>query len=272
MKKNIFRSISFRFGMLFSSVGLGILFFNVVYFYLDNGYVSHINIEFVKLFIVSVIVLISAFFKKGIYVQLICLCLTAIVTLYNKPDQASASFQFIVIFMLLEKLDLLNSYRIKKIVIIISLFFTIMLISIVVHSLPIKKLLPVILFYAFFTLSVFMIMKEELVKYFLSKSVLKSEIESVYIKLKAATESLERIKNDFIDPKKAGLTKAEITVLEKLCLYGETNKELGERLGKSQDTVKRQLSSIMTKVGADSRYHLIELCKNYFEGGVYENK
>lgn len=266
MKKNICKSISFRFGMLFSSVGLGILFFNMLYFYLDNGYVSYISIEFVQLFIISVIVMISAFFKKGIYVQFICLCITAIVTLYNKPDQASASFQFIVIFLLLGKLGLLKSYRIQKIVIFIALFFVIMFLSIIAHSLPIKKMVPVLLFYAFFTLSGITIMKEEFTKYFLSKSALKSEIESAYSKLNVATQSLERLKNDYVDPKKAGLTKAELIVLEKLCQYCETNKDLGQRLGKSKDTVKTQLTSIMTKIGADSRYHLIELCKNYFEG------
>ncbi|MGL1891054.1 MAG: LuxR C-terminal-related transcriptional regulator [Spirochaetaceae bacterium] len=77
----------------------------------------------------------------------------------------------------------------------------------------------------------------------------------------------ERLKiyiQDYIDPIEAGLTSAELILLENLCCYKESNSQLGLRLKKSENTVKVQLTNIMNKIGADDRHQLIDLCRFYY--------
>jgi DNA-binding CsgD family transcriptional regulator len=55
-----------------------------------------------------------------------------------------------------------------------------------------------------------------------------------------------------------GLTAAEQVVLLQLA-QGLTNREIGERLGKSEFTVKNQVSTILRKLGLRTRGRLIAL-------------
>lgn len=54
------------------------------------------------------------------------------------------------------------------------------------------------------------------------------------------------------------LTNREIDVLRRLALYQETNREIGEKLGVSERTVKSYMYSICNKTGLDSRIELVE--------------
>lgn len=68
----------------------------------------------------------------------------------------------------------------------------------------------------------------------------------------------------FVDPLEAGVTAAELVLLQTLCCYGESNIDIGLRLNKSSNTIKRQMVSLFDKIGVDTRCQLIEQCKNYF--------
>jgi len=50
------------------------------------------------------------------------------------------------------------------------------------------------------------------------------------------------------------LTPAEIAVL-RLIAYGNANKEIGDQLGVTEDTVKGRVKSILSKLGANDRTH-----------------
>lgn len=67
-----------------------------------------------------------------------------------------------------------------------------------------------------------------------------------------------------VDIEKKGLTIAEFELLRELCVYRLNNKELGIIFDKSESTIKNQLKSIMNKVGADTRFQLIEMCRLNF--------
>ncbi|MBN2617793.1 MAG: hypothetical protein JXR64_05710 [Spirochaetales bacterium] len=67
-----------------------------------------------------------------------------------------------------------------------------------------------------------------------------------------------------IDINELELSRAEYELLEALCIYKESNLDLGLRLNKSPNTIKVQLASIMTKTGTETRHQLTDLCRSYF--------
>lgn len=104
--------------------------------------------------------------------------------------------------------------------------------------------------------------------YYFCYSILKMFLsqESLYKeKIKRLNHYIDRLESPVIDPSAIGLTRCEMEVLEALCLYRESNYALANRLSKSPNTVKVQLTSIMNKSGADTRHQLIDLCGNYFK-------
>lgn len=82
--------------------------------------------------------------------------------------------------------------------------------------------------------------------------------------LQEQIDRLESVVQPF-DLSKCRLTKAEMKVLEILVTYRAGNAEIAERLHKSEDTVKIQMKSIFDKIGADDRYHVIEMCRYNFK-------
>jgi len=60
------------------------------------------------------------------------------------------------------------------------------------------------------------------------------------------------------------LTVTEKKVIQILCTYRCSNKELASRLKITVSTVKNHLSHIMDKLGVDDRYAVIDMCRNNF--------
>lgn len=56
--------------------------------------------------------------------------------------------------------------------------------------------------------------------------------------------------------KQLGLTSNELQVMQ-LMVYGKTNPEMAELLGKHLRTVKHQVRSILAKLGAENRTHAV---------------
>jgi len=70
-------------------------------------------------------------------------------------------------------------------------------------------------------------------------------------------ETIERLREDASEPfRKFGLTPREAEIVAEI-VKGLTNKELAEKLGISEDTIKRHLSNIFDKVGASHRLELV---------------
>ncbi|RKX76108.1 MAG: helix-turn-helix transcriptional regulator [Spirochaetes bacterium] len=63
------------------------------------------------------------------------------------------------------------------------------------------------------------------------------------------------------DLKSFGITPREKQVLKALVTTRGTNREIAERLGLHETTVKTHIYNICNKIGVDSRIDLIELCR-----------
>lgn len=93
---------------------------------------------------------------------------------------------------------------------------------------------------------------------------LKMQKDSLRVtELECQIETLEKSKESF-DLSKCMISPAEMKVLECLVQYNARNAEIGEKLNKAEDTVKVQMRSIFDKVGVETRYQLIDLCRNNF--------
>ena len=90
------------------------------------------------------------------------------------------------------------------------------------------------------------------------------DLDCLKVALNLSKGYLKDTLNSRLDPSTLELSPAEAVLLEALCLYEESNIDLGYRLNKSPSTIKGQLSGIMIKVGAESRYRLIDLCRFYY--------
>lgn len=70
-------------------------------------------------------------------------------------------------------------------------------------------------------------------------------------------KTLEQLREDAAKPfRKFGLTPRESEIVAEI-VKGLTNKELAEKLGISEDTIKRHLSNIFNKTGASHRLELV---------------
>lgn len=260
------------FGILLSSVGFIVFFINIYSFYIKNGYISYINNLNLITLGASGLVLISSFHRIGILVQITCLSFTGFITYHQDPTNAMSTLQFILVFVIAYKYGFLERYLLTKIALFLLLLLIILFSTLVSGRNTILQISPTVVFLLFFIFSLYLILKDEIIKHIKHEKALKKEISELKLSLQFTRMNLEKtqyaldsIKNDYIDPQEAGLTDIEMTLLENLCMYRETNNDLGFRLNKSPHTIKVQLAKIMIKIGADNRYQLIDLCRNYFE-------
>ena len=70
--------------------------------------------------------------------------------------------------------------------------------------------------------------------------------------------------SDPLDFEAIGITERERDVLMALVVYGDTSKEIAERLQIGYETVKTHLKHIRDKLGVDRREEIIDLCRNNF--------
>lgn len=99
----------------------------------------------------------------------------------------------------------------------------------------------------FLGLSIFVLYRKEIYSLVIYKKNLKSELKNLNNKLEDTYTNLRNLEENYINPIDAGLTITELVLLEDLCIYRDTNIDIGKRLDKSQHTVKIQLGNIMLK-------------------------
>jgi DNA-binding NarL/FixJ family response regulator len=66
------------------------------------------------------------------------------------------------------------------------------------------------------------------------------------------------------DLKAAKISPAEERVIKVLTLYKASNREIAERLNIAESTVKLHMYNICNKIGVDTRFAIIDLCKYNF--------
>jgi DNA-binding CsgD family transcriptional regulator/heme/copper-type cytochrome/quinol oxidase subunit 4 len=119
------------------------------------------------------------------------------------------------------------------------------------------------LMYTLFLVTLLVILWRDMSK---QQELLKQEnflLQMDYRRLTAQLEELEEDHKPF-DLKKAGITPAEVRVIETLTVYRASNREIAERLNLAESTIKLHIYNICNKIGVDNRFAIIDLCKYNF--------
>ena len=119
------------------------------------------------------------------------------------------------------------------------------------------------LIYSLFLVLLLLIIWRDMV---LQQQQLKSEnqyLQTDYNKLTAQLKEIEEEQKPY-DLKAVKITPAEERVIKILTVYKASNREIAERLNIAESTVKLHLYNIYNKIGVDSRFAIIDLCKYNF--------
>lgn len=253
-----------RVGILISSLGFITFVMTLVSEYMQYGRFFVYKLNFLTL-VFSVLMLVTSFYSIGKYFQVVILTLTFVISLYDSPQSGDGMAVLILTLLLMYKYKFLETRVMAKIVGIISLVITALILGL--FKLGTDKIIVsvlIVLFFFVFLVSLVIIMYDELAVYIKREKKYKKQIKKLNNTLQETQEYLDKIDAHFIDPVEAGLTKKELILLENLCLYRESNSDLANRLNKSPNTIKVQLTRIMNKIGAETRYQLIDLCRHYY--------
>ncbi|QEN04155.1 LuxR family transcriptional regulator [Thiospirochaeta perfilievii] len=253
-----------NYGLILSALGFIVFSLNCYNYYLKTNTFSFVNNLNILILIISITVLVTSFYKIGIYIQILCLSFTGLITFYLHPTDSSGILQLIIVLILIKKYNLFENRKILKTIIFSGIILITLVLSLIFKEQTLFSLIPTICLYAFFIFSTIFILKHERKKYILYENETKKELVELKEDYNIIKTNLKE-SNTFVDPVEAGLTAKELALLECLCIYRGTNIDLGQRLNKSPHTIKVQLTKIMIKIGAESRYDLMELCKNYFQ-------
>jgi len=252
------------FGLFLSSVGFIVFGLSIFNNYVITSEITFVHPLNIITLLVSVIVLVSSFTNQAHLAQVICLSITSVLTIYNNPEQSFAVLQIILVVIISYKNGFLFENLIKKLLIAIFIIVTTILLSLKINSISILRIIPTLLFFLIFIISLLIILKDELNKYIAEIKNYKKIIAVLNIKLKKSLQENEFHNKKKLNPNDFNLTPKEFSILKSLCLYRETNKELAYRHSKSVNTIKVQITQILIKVKLRDRYEIIEYFSNYF--------
>lgn len=257
------KKLSYRMGTFLSLVLVVLAVYSFFNIYRRNGeFVEYI--VYIAMIVIGIFFIVTSRFPVGRYVQIIGLCLTSIGTVLTDINLDYFVLQVVIIYLLAEKYGFWKRNIFAKTTVSFVLIIVLLVLSYIVIERTLHAMLISLVFYMIFLTSFSLIKLDDMRDYFENIKKLKSEISDLSLELVEKDKLLESLEPDYIDPVTSGLTKAELKLLENLCMYRESNQELSERLGKSENTIKTQLKSIMQKIGVDNRHQLIEACKEYF--------
>lgn len=271
-----------RVGFLLTFFGVAVFIANSVSRFYSGESILLLDLNLIVL-ICSIAIFISSFFPIGKYIQVFGLGFATLFSLYDTPDDGVTFGVLILILLLMYKYKFFE----KRVVFKVSLTFSIIIGVIIFGTLKdinialqssnlglvdiLQEYTKNLIFFLIFLSTLILIMYDEIAIYVKREKKYKKEIKDLNVTIEQTQEYLKKIDTNFIDPIQAGLTKKELILLESLCLYRESNIDLAQRLGKSPNTIKVQLTRVMNKIGAETRYQLIDLCRHYFIGNKSEN-
>lgn len=247
--------LSRTFGLVAGILVLIVFCTNAIFAYRIKGSIVYDNSHYVLLAI-AILLLFTYRFTIGIYIQLLSIFINTLVNFYFTPRFAFGFMQLFLLILLLKKYGLLEHNLLIKVVVSAILFLGFYSYSMIKKDVGIEEIIVTIIFFISFFICFIIIQFDEIKEYMENEKAYKKTIK----KLESELSDISR----YVDPIEAGLTKTEMILLESLCIFRESNAELASRLSKSENTVKAQIRKILDKIGADNRYHLIELCRNYF--------
>lgn len=225
--------------------------------------IADYKLNFVTLFF-SMMFLISSFYLIGKYIQVGCICLTSIITLLTEPDIGYTIAQIIIIVFLSRKYGFFKKKLFFKVILSTIVFVILFLFSLIISPRPIYYIISTLLFFIIFGTFLYLIKLDDIKIYLENDKFLKEKIVGLRDSLLVKESIINNIDTDYINPIEAGLTNAELELLRNICTYRESNPDLAKRLKKSENTIKVQMKKILLKIGVESRYQLVDACKNYY--------
>lgn len=249
------KRLSKTFGLTAGILVLIVFITNSVSAYLMEGQIVYDNTQYVLL-VIAILLLSTYRLTIGIYIQLVSVLTSTLINFYFTPRYAFGFMQLFLLILLLKKYGLLEHNLLLKVIISAVLLLGFYSYSMMKNDVGVHNIVAYILFFISFIICFIIIQFDEIKEYMENEKAYKATIKN----LKSELSDISK----YVDPIEAGLTNAELVLLESLCTFRESNAELAVRLSKSENTVKAQIRKILDKIGADNRYHLIELCRNYF--------
>lgn len=252
-----------RFGILCSLFVFFTFWVNILKKYKLYGDFSGNELN-ILILLLSIVILVSSFFSSAKIVQIICVGITCILTFYEDPEQGLGIVHIVLIALLSYSYGFIKNYFLPKVIICTLLIICVIFHSALTRDIDILNVIPAIFIFMCILYVVSLFLFDEINIYIRRENKLRKENEVLTEYLEDSRRYIRKVDEGCVNPAKAGLTNAELILLKTLCIYRESNIDLGIRLCKSPNTVKVQLTKIMIKIGAESRYQLIDLCKNYF--------
>lgn len=253
---NLNKRLIRRFGLF---LGLSLLLLSIVSYvevYYRTGHITFTMIHLIFIFL-SFFMIFTRNYTWSRHIQVLTLALLVVVVFYKAPRRGLGIPLFFLLSLLSQKYGYLNSYRLLKGVVTITVVVVINIVALRIQNLSWFTFLPIFIFSIMFFVSFYIINFEIFMDQLQKERRQKHEISSLKCKISEITE--------YIDPIECGLTSAELDLLELLCMYKGSNADLAERLNKSVSTIKAQLSKIYNKIGCDSRHQLIDLCEHFYK-------
>lgn len=239
------------------------IFISILIFILFIINLVNNNVYIIMLF-VSIMFFISSFFLAGKFIQVGCLYLSSIITIFINSDISCSVTQVVLLIILSEKYGFFKKHLVYKIVLSSLLFSSLSIFHYFSSPRPISNVVTTILFAFIFMSFIYFIKKDDTKICNDIEKDLKEKIKKLNFSINEKDMIIHNIRMEFVDPVDAGLTNAELILLKNLCLYHESNLDLSNRLNKSEYTIKNQLKKILLKIGVEDRHQLIDVCKNYY--------
>ncbi len=260
-------TIQKRVGFLIATVGVFVLITN----FIDNaqkGLTFTENILSLNIWLISITLLLgflTILYENKVmkFIQVFLLILTGTLNMLTSYNEVYGPSLVFMAWLLMRQYGYFDVHKRIKYGILLALLAIIVQFSAFIHNMNVfilrNDLFQFSIFMVLFLLAIWKDIFERDERLFKENQHLKSNYREISKKI----EEIEKDKKPY-DLRSAGVSPAEERVLKTLVLYRASNKEIAERLNISEPTVKLHMYNIFNKLGVDSRFTVIDLCKyNY---------
>jgi DNA-binding CsgD family transcriptional regulator len=255
-------------GILISLVGLAVVVNNIVFrlFVKKLPYLDAITgVNVVSVFVLTLPFLVSIFIESSLLkkLQIGAFALMGTSNLIQSYQEFYGPALFLAAWLLTRHYGYLEKHAFAKntAFIVVTTALSQVSASINFHE-GIYAGLSTLLF-TIFLVTLLVILWRDLVR---QQKMLSTENESLrmdYSKLADQLRILGEEQKPY-DLKAAKISPAEERVIKVLTLYKASNREIAERLKIAESTVKLHMYNICNKIGVDTRFAIIDLCKYNF--------
>jgi len=266
--KRFIGTVQKRIGLLISVIGLAVVLTNLISISIEEDFISALGgFSVWSVFLATVPFIVSVFIESRLLktLQVLVFLFMGIMNVMDSYQEFYGPGMFLASWLLMRHYGFLEKHAKIKNAAILLLLTGLSQFSAILHTQEGVYAGMTTLLYTLFLILLLIIIWRDMA---LQQEALKKENLSLrvnYRKLSAQLIELEEDQKPF-DLKNVKISPAEERVIQTLTLYKASNREIAERLNIAESTVKLHLYNIYNKIGVDSRFDIIDLCKyNYKE-------